>query len=272
MKNLPLVATFALALQGIALQAFAAPPPRGADLVPTITPPTTTLVGEISHFDIRVANRGTRDSQAVSVVVQLPVTRTSPTVHVLGTVTAMSTGCQRVGTRITCSISGIRAGATAIRSVSIRLPYSVSQIVVGVTTTTGNEINPGNNNTSHTVAQTFWEVPMPGNPVTIDNQHCTGTNLTSYFECTLYPSSISGHLATFTPVTSTSGTMDFGANGPGFEAFAGTYSISGSELNFQMTEDGVPIATFVGRGVDPDCWEGKTTFVAGGESMYRVCL
>jgi Domain of unknown function DUF11 len=271
MKKFALAATFALALQSVSpSEAHAAR--SGADLVPTIVPPTSTLVGDVSDFDIRIVNRGNRDSQAVSVVVQLPVTRTSPTVHVLGQVTGMSSGCQATGTRITCSIASIRKGATAIRRVSIKLPYSVAPIAVGVSTSTANEINAGNNNTSFTVAQSFWEVLLPGNVVTVDNLHCTGTNLSSYYECSLYPSSINSHFATFTPVTATSGTLDFNANGPGYEAYGGTWSVSGSELTFEMTENGVPIGNFVGRGVDLSCWEGKTTFTAGGESMYRVCL
>lgn len=95
----------------------------------------------------------------------------------------------------------------------------------------------------------------------------TGTGLTSFFECTLFPSSISSHDTVF----NADQTISF----PGAAAnYTGTWSQpSADRLVFSYFEDGLLVASFDGRGVNSNCFEGKTIFPGSAYvSMYEVCF
>jgi hypothetical protein len=97
------------------------------------------------------------------------------------------------------------------------------------------------------------------------NRHCTGTGLTAWYECTLFPSSISQHTAEF----HADGTITF----PGEPDFTGGWSQNGDDhLAFTYYELGTPVASFEGRGASASCFEGLTAFDPPWVAPYEVCF
>ena len=98
-------------------------------------------------------------------------------------------------------------------------------------------------------------------------EHCTGTGLTAFYECTLFPSSITWHEHVFGP----SGTLTI----PEAPDYTGTWSQPApNRLVFRYyDETNALVATFDGLGVDEGCFEGLTTFPDSEYvSPYSVCL
>lgn len=100
-------------------------------------------------------------------------------------------------------------------------------------------------------------------------EHCTGTALTSFFECQLYPSSISFHDIQFL----SGGIVAFIAAPPGF---SGTWSQSAGldRLRLEYYNGTSLEATFDGWAVVGRCFEGVTVFnpPSAYVAPYRVCL
>lgn len=112
----------------------------------------------------------------------------------------------------------------------------------------------------------YTEPALPAVSVTADVDHCTGTNLTAYYECTLFPSSISSHEHIFEDggIVSLSSVYDHG--------YAGAWSVSDEWLYFEYTYYGAVEATFIGRGVTANLWEGLTDFGSAYVAPYSVCF
>lgn len=252
----------AFLLLGVSAPAFAA-----ADLRPTISPPSGTHVYETGRYNVTVSNIGNQSASSASVVIQLPTTNTSPQVYVMGTVGAKSASCTQSGTRLTCTLGTIRKNASSTVYFDIAMPESVNPLVLTATaSTTSPENSTANNVASHTAALLNYDVSF-STPVALVHDHCTGTNLSSYYECTLFPSSISSHDATL----ETDGSISFPAEYGG--TFTGNWwSLSADHLAFEYFDGGVLVAEFEGYGVSGSCWEGLTTFPGSTYvSMYRVC-
>ncbi len=116
----------ALGLFAFSSTAFAA-----ADLVPTISGPTTAVyVGQTGRYTVKVSNTGNANTTNGSVVIDLPETNTSPTVYVMGTVVAKSSVCSQSGTTLTCNIGGIRRGKNVSVYVDLQLPESADPLVI----------------------------------------------------------------------------------------------------------------------------------------------
>lgn len=96
--------------------------------------------------------------------------------------------------------------------------------------------------------------------------HCTGQNLTSFFECQLYPSSITMHET----ILEVGGTIQF-IGQPA--QYGGTWSQPSPEhLSMTYTDTGVPVAHFEGDATTTGCFEGITTFPGSSwVSAYLVC-
>jgi len=152
------------------------------------------------------------------------------------------------------------------------MPVSTAPLSFQVDASTTNDRNPANNAATFTATQTYYTPLVPLGGAAVTNSHCTGTNLSSYFECELFPSSLGSHLATLVAGGPNAGTIDLSANGPEAAGMAGTWSVAGSQLTMQYTDGATPIGNFTGQGSTPNCWDGKMSFVPSGESMYRVCL
>ncbi|MSQ02308.1 MAG: hypothetical protein EXR71_10535 [Myxococcales bacterium] len=91
--------------------------------------------------------------------------------------------------------------------------------------------------------------------------------LEAYYECTLFPSSISTHVATF----EADGDISF----VDYPDYFGEWTVTGSALEFYYATTAGVEAEFVGDGVDSgteNCWEGLTTVPGSAyEAPYRVC-
>lgn len=250
------------------LLAVATPALAASDLVTSITPPSGTYVYQTGRYYVTVTNNGNATANSSSVVIQLPVTHTSPQVYVMGTVGAKSASCTTSGTTLSCSLGAISKRRSTSVYFDIAMPESTSALTITATAaTTSSENSTANNGASHTASLNNYAVSWSG-PATITNDHCTGTTLTSYFECTLFPSSISSHDVIF----NTNGTIDFSpVDSSG--AYTGTWTqASADHLAFSYYEYGTLVAEFEGWGVSTSCWEGITTFPGSSYvSPYHVC-
>jgi hypothetical protein len=249
--------------------AFAAAP----DLTPSISGPVSTQVESTGRYTVTVSNRGNASSASTSTVaIQLPVTATSPTVHVMGVLGAKSSNCTRSGTQLVCTVGSIRKGRSTSVWFDIALPESVDDLSFVATTSTTGDSNSGNNQATYTPVLTNPAVNFtPGDAFRITM--CTGTNLSSFYECELYPSSQQVIEGIFhdDPGQSVSFTT------PGGEGYGGTWATDGlnNYLRLNLTDElSDPAADFEGFGTPGDCWEGMTIFPGGGPyiAMYQVCI
>lgn len=238
-----------------------------ADVTPSISAPTGKYVYETGRYTVSVSNIGNKSASAVSLTIQLPKTNTSPTVYVMGTLGAKSASCTQSGTKLTCALGTIARATSTSVYFDIALPESTNALVVDATvTTTSVENSTANNSASSTAALNNYDVSFTG-PVTVSNDHCTGTALSSYYECTLFPSSISTHSTVF----ESDGSISFPLYGADY---SGTWwQDSPDHLAFEYYELGTLIAEFEGWGVSANCWEGITTFPGSTYmSPYHVCV
>jgi hypothetical protein len=241
------------------------------DLSVSVTQPSGVFVYQAVRYTVRVTNVGNQRSAAATLTIDLPDTNTSPTVHVLGTVGAMTTGCARSGLRITCPVPRIQGNNNFVSFFfDLTLPEAWQPVSFEANVIPGgSDAQSSNNRRTHVpLLQNHPYVIAPAAPVTVTNRHCTGQNLQSYFECTLFPSSIASHQIEFHP----GGTITIPAAGPDY---GGTWSQpTPDSLVFQYTDGGSPILNFEGYGVGNRCFEGLATFVPASpySAPYRVCL
>ena len=263
MKRLPL---FALPLLALA-SAGSAEAALAANLGVTIAAPAGAHVYENGVYTVTVGNTGNRNASNVVLTIDLPKTQTSPTVHVMGTLASVPAGCTKSGTRLTCTLGTINKGTSKNVAFTIALPYSAAPLVFDLkSTTTTADSNPANNNLTYSATPLLYDVPVTP-PIFAVNRHCTGTNLTSFFECELYPSSISS----FDSVLETDGSITLvGAPADTY----GTWTQTGSNSLLIEYFDGAGlIGTLDARGVDGDCYEGPMTFPGSAYvAVYEVCL
>lgn len=243
------------------------PPAEAAsspDLTTSISAPTGVYVYDSGRWNVSVTNSGNRDAAGVVVTIQLPVTNTSPQVYVMGVVGAKSATCSTSGTKLVCNVGTVKRTKTSTVWFDITLPESAGTLDFSATaSTTTAETNTGNNG-STAVASLLNYTVSPATPLTVNNRHCTGTNLESFYECELFPSSLSEH----TSVLEADGTISF----PDYPDYGGTWSVVGEELAFTITSALGVEAEFVGYGVSATCWEGLTTFPGSTYvSPYEVC-
>jgi hypothetical protein len=156
---------------------------------------------------------------------------------------------------------------------SYSMPVSKNPITIhGVGSSATNELNPNNNLLQYTPSLKFPSFSIANHTVSgsIDaaNSHCTGQGLISYFECELFPSSISGHVATF----NSDGTISF-TDEPNYGGSWQQSNTATQQMSFQYTENGSVIASFSGYGSIANCFDGMTTFPNSiYVSPYRVCF
>lgn len=243
----------------------AAPAYAASDLRTTVNLPTSHPVDTTARYQVNIRNIGNRTASAVSVTISLPRTNTSPTVYVMGDVMGFDSRCTRSGATLTCSLGSMARNAQTNLWVDLALPYSAAPIAISATAqTTSSENSLTNNTNSKNAVLTYVATPILA-PENVVNEHCTGTNLTSFYECELFPSSISGHNSTFLA----GGTLT--TEEP---TVVGTWSQPAPDrLVFTYTEFGVPVANFSGYGVGLGCFEGLTTFPGSPYvAPYSVCL
>lgn len=233
------LAALVLALAPLAAAGPALAAGSGPDLAPSITPPAPTLVKTTSRYTITVRNLGNKNASGASVSIALPATHTSPQVYVLGNVMGYSTGCALAGTTLTCNLGTINRNSAKAVWIDIQMQVSAAPLALTATASVAGDTTPGNDTATHTATVLYHSVTAPIDGLAV-NRHCTGTTLTAWYECTLFPSAISQHDAEF----HADGTITI----PGEPAYGGTWSQTGpDQLSFTYTELGTPVATFEGR-------------------------
>ncbi|MEQ1849852.1 MAG: hypothetical protein ABL890_04665 [Candidatus Peribacteraceae bacterium] len=269
MRFLPSVTAGALlyvATTGIAL---AAP---NADLSVSISAPSTVAISTPTVYTVTVRNIGPNTTSNVQAVVTFPQTNTSPQVYILGNLTTSDSNCSIANRQLTCTLPGtLKKNKVATFTYSYTAPVSTKTLeMTAVATSSLPDLVPGNS-----TASIVPNLVYPSRPLTVANMlnsHCTGTNLTSYFECLLFPSSISSHTATFNIDNTITLTE------PGY---TGTWSQNTAKTSlkfeyFESTGSGSSkIAEFNGWAINGlNCFEGLTNFFPASQyvSPYRVCV
>ena len=243
---------------------FSASAASQADLSVSISAPSPEVEAEAT-YSVTVANVGNRSASDVVLTIQLPETNTSPTVYLMGVLGAYDGSCARSGTALVCNLGRIRNGRSSTVSFDLALPWSNDPLVIDASATTSStESSTANNDDSAVVSLSYVDVVIVG-PQDVTNRHCTGTGLAAFYECTLFPSSISTHDATL----NADGSISFIYPGYG----GSWYQSSDDHLHMTYTYGTDIVAEFEGNGVDSSCFEGLTTFPGSTYvSPYEVCL
>lgn len=235
----------------------------------TITPPAGVHVNEFGTYQVRVANTGNRNATGVTLAIALPRTGTSPQVYVMGTLANVDSRCALSGQTLNCNLGQLNrnGGATTV-TFDLKLPYSTAPLNLTMTANPiAGDAAPGNNTLPYTATPALYANPITG-PVSMQHDHCTGSpTLTSYFECLLFPSSITGFAATYND--------DHTITIPGEPDYGGTWSQNGGADRLQVTfSDGSgPVGSVDARGVDSGCFEGLMSFPNQPNYIapYRIC-
>jgi len=235
-----------------------------ADLAISMSLPTFDV--EVSDtVTVTVDNNGRRDAKDVSIAIALPETATSPTTHVMGLVSNVDSACWEDGTLIKCIVGTVAAGSSTSVSFDIALPESANDLEFYASTgSSTSDANTADNETDD-IATVLYPDLVISSAVDVVNRHCTGTDLSAFFECELYPSSISSH-----PITLESdNSVTIGAAG-----YTGSWSQpSDDTLWFEYVYAGQQRLEFFGHAVDGDCFEGLSIFPGTGYvAPYEVCI
>lgn len=254
------------ALLGLATFLAAGPALAAANLRVTIPAPAPTHVHDAIDYSVVVANNGNQTASAVVLTIDLPRTHTSPQVLVMGTLAAVDSRCTLAGTRLTCGLGTISKNGSKTVTFSLALPEAAETLSIATSvTTSSSENNYADNAATNTPTLLHYAVAVADESLA-DIRHCTGKSLTSFFECLLFPSSITAH----TTVFHADGTLGL----PGEPAYGGEWSQpTPDSLEFVYTYGDEVVAEFTGRGTDTDCFEGLTTFPGSTYvSPYEVCF
>ena len=276
MKNFSLKSFSALllltAIVALGSAAFASPPPAPDLEVMTWQGNTSPLVESPYTYTTRVKNVGNRTANNVSLTVEFPLTNTSPNRHILGKLTGVQTPqgtCSLLSNKIVCNFGNM--SNNQVRQVSFTFEFQVAAAAPTLrstaATTSTNEANAANNSLSFTPA-----VRYPDNVISSGNYvvtSCSGTNLTSFYECELYPSS------------QQSFDMDLNLGGTISIQQAPTYTgmwdqlgqPANKSLHFTIDGGSGTEVIFNGFATSGTCFEGIATFPQSSSynAAYRVC-
>lgn len=237
-----------------------------SDVSVSVLPPAGAIVYETDTVVVNVPNTGNKSATAVVLTIDLPVTNTSPTSYVMGTLGAKDARCVTSGNDLVCTLGTINKGVTASVWFDIALPYSSAPISIkGTVTTTAKQNSVLNDSDTEVVPLGHPDLVIAGGE-TANIDHCTGTALTSFFECECFPTSISSHTHVFNADGSLTVPEEPLATGWWSQPTDGT-------LEFAYEMYGAEVAFFSGVAVDGACFEGVTTFPdSTWVSPYSVCI
>lgn len=236
------------------------------DLEVDIVTPAPTYVYDTGEFEVVVSNLSNKRADDVELTIALPETNTSPTVDIMGTLGSIDSRCTVVDTSLVCDLGHLRRNRSTTVSFELALPRAEQMLALSASAmTSDNDTVPGNDSDLEVPSLLDYAVAVsPGDAA--HNRHCTGQGLTSFFECLLFPSSISTH------------DIEFLAGGQltivGQPGYTGTWSQPTPEtLEFSYETGGNVVAEFEGSGVGPSCFEGVTTFPGSAYvAPYEVCI
>ena len=242
-----------------------------ADLQVQLIAPSSVQISTATTYTATVKNLGPSTTNA-TLVIEFPLTNTSPTVAILGTVTESESACSIASNKITCALGSLRKNKSVSVSYSYTAPVSTKTLQMNAIVSSSVTDTITGNNTATVVPNLTY----PARSITsaaVVNSHCTGTNLTSYFECLLFPSSIATHDTTL------NADFTIGFTEPGY---TGTWSQNAAKTTlffeyFEASGSGsTKIAEFNGHAINGlNCFDGLTTFFpqpSAYVSPYRVCL
>jgi hypothetical protein len=229
--------------------------------------PASPMVNSPYQYTVTVKNIGGTAAAGVKVVVDLPLTDTSPSKYILGKLTGIDPQkCQVLSNKLQCNLTSLSVNQTKSFTFNFELPVSTKTLTFKATasTTTTGETALANNQLSLTPTPAHGNRPITSATVLVS--HCTGTGLSSYFECELFPSSIASFVATLDGDL-TINHVTYGNLGY-WDQFASTQG-----LHMQLIGEG-SIAEFNGFSTGGNCFEGMTTFGPGTSyvSPYKVCI
>lgn len=232
----------------------------------------TPLVESPYQYTSRVKNVGNQPAQGVIMTVEFPLTNTSPNRHILGKLTGIQASggtCSVVSNKIVCNFGTL--GNNQVKFVRFNFEFQVATTAPTfkstATTTSTNEVTPANNTRSVTPA-----VRYPNNIITSGNYivtSCTGTNLTSFYECELYPSS----QQSFDMDLNLGGTISI-QQAPTYFGFWDQNGLPANKtLHFTIDGGSGTEVEFNGFATSGACFEGITTFPQSSNynAAYRVC-
>ena len=251
----------------VAALALTAPASADADLETTLTLPALSDVYVDDEISVRVANVGNRTASGVELRIQLPETATSPSVYVMGDLGVIDSRCAEVGTELVCDVGRIRKGKSKTLRFDFAMPWSANDLVFDAdATTSSSESNLSNNGDTDIAAVAYVDQRVTG-PAGVSNRHCTGQGLQGFYECTLFPSSISGHDI----LLEDDGSITFP---PGISGYTGTWwQDTDDHMHFEYEAAGQTRIIFDGNGVGADCFEGVSTFPGTPYNAgYEVCF
>lgn len=244
---------------------FAAP--QNADVSVDLQGPSTSPISNPTTYTVVVKNNGPSTSNGIILTLEFPLTNTSPTVHVLGTVSnVVGAGCSRANNKLTCAVGSLNKNKSKTYTYQYTPPVStkVLELKAKVTATT-NDNNSANNNDSFVPNLTYPARSFAS--ATMLNSHCAGQSLTSYFECLLYPSSISSHGSVFN--------ADGSITIPWEADYTGAWIQPAShKLNFVYYGPTWLEAVFTWFAINgANCFDGLTSF-PGSQYLapYHVCI
>lgn len=241
--------------------------PQPPNLQVQLQGPASAFVNSPYIYTVNVKNIGGSTAAGVKVIVDFPLTDTSPTTHILGLLSGIDNRCQVVANKLQCDLDSIMKNRNKPFTFNFALPVSTKVLELKATgsTTTPGEVNQANNTATIVPSLSYLSNQLSSANVLVS--HCTGQGLTSYFECELFQSSISN----FTMTLNTGGTMTLPA--PGYTGQWDQLS-SPQQLHFIITDGNGFTAEFNGYATGPTCFEGMTTFIPNNNyiSPYKVCV
>lgn len=219
------------------------------------------------QYRVKVRNNGTVNAQNVKVTVDFTLTDTSPTQHILGRLTYTDSRCQEVNNKLECDIGRVKAGKGKNVKFTFVFPVSTKTIEMTASATTDTPESSTSNN-ADTKTPNFRYISNSITSADVINYHCTGQNLTAFYECGLFPTSTTSHPTRL----ESNGTITFQV--PGYSG--SWYQPTAKELHFNYvaTNSNTVVAEFKGYAISPTCFEGLTTFPTNSNyvSPYRVCI
>ncbi len=241
-----------------------------------LTGPSSAQVRSPYLYTVNVKNIGGSTAAGVTVVVDLPETNTSPQKYILGTLSGIDSRCQVVARKLNCALGNItKSGVnqTKIFTFTLVLPVSTRTLEIKATasTATNPETNPLNNVASIIPTPAYATNQITSANVLVTN--CTGTGLSSFFECELF----SGSTQSFSMTLNADQSITI----PGYPDYTGqwdqlqTTQQPYQQLHFTITEIGTGDgAEFTGFATTNTCFEGLTTFIPTSNyvSPYKVCV
>jgi hypothetical protein len=263
MKQLALLGTVSLSLLLGAHDAGAA---SQADLAVGLSAPAGIRVDESGGYTVSVANTGRRNAAGVRLTIALPVTNTSPNVYLMGALGAYDPRCTRSGATLTCNLGTIARGASTSVAFDLALPHAMAPLTItaSATTTTLPEPSLANNTASVAVAPAPWAAAPIDGPAAIETQVCTGTGLSSFFECEQYPGSISAFDATL---------EDGGAiTVDGMPDVTGQWSLGNDVLHLEYADSYGPLGSIDAVSVGGGCFEGRFDDGGAYTILHQICV